>query len=239
MTILGLSLSSISRRGPTPLCSEPSRSNMASQPADFLHILNKRLVEKPKKKSRLKSYFDAHHEFQEPYREPSSSPETPTSSGYSSTTAHLCNQAQPLVAVRRNFRPAATKAADRLTRKSDLRSLIRKDRALADRRNSKGMLCKPHPPKCLLTSLGAGSRHLDSSLVRTPRNRNDSERSPLTLPRRHDTKSENKKLVDPVPTGYWRGGHYLRNTIARGKRAGGESVYTLGHRASGNSDKTG
>lgn len=207
-----------------------STSKMVSQ--HFLHALNLGLTQKPRRKSRLGSYFAAHREFQEEYREPSSSPETHTSSGYPSTTTQLCNRERPLSLVYDSSDPVTNKPAKRRYRGDGLRKPSYKgpEKGFTDNANSISTFYS-HTPQGILTHFGEGPRHMIRLSTPTPRDQNGSGSSTTTTNRSHTGNADHMRLSTHITSSYWRGGHNLRNTRAREQRAAGESVYLFRHHA--------
>jgi hypothetical protein len=98
---------------------------MEGQSLHFLQSLETRLMRSScgtkQKKSRLRSYFAGHHEFQEPYREPSSSPEVPDSSSLPSSALRLYPEKRRLPIVNNHFNATITEPAKKRIMTGDLR----------------------------------------------------------------------------------------------------------------------
>jgi hypothetical protein len=219
---------------------------MVSRPTSFLHGINLRLVQKPKKKSRLGSYFAAHREFQEVYREPSSSPETPTSSGFPSATRQSYNKKRLLSLAHESPGTATTKTAKRRARGDVLRKPSYKgpDRLFTDNINSRSMTYMSLTVKGVSTHFGAESSQRNRLSTGTPRDQNcdglsttmQSQSELYTTGNTHIGNTGYATLSAHIESSYYRGGHCLRNTTAREKRTVGESLYIFRHRGTGPSD---
>lgn len=220
-----------------PCASALFNSKMANQPVDFFHDLKLRLLRKPKRKSTLGPYFEAHHALQDAYQEPPSSPDTPVSSGFTSTTTQLSKRKRSASPIHDIPDAVTNKAAKRRCREdgSHRRCRNRSDKLFSD---NKSIPLQTPAYAYILTHFGAEPRHINRLSTCTLREQNGrGSPAPTQLQTEYSTISgkttESMILSDCTPGSYWRGGRCLRSTKARDKTAGGESLYIFRHRTTG------